>query len=114
MSLRPLEDRVVVRPNEPESTSPGGLIIPDNAQEKSQRGEVIAVGPGRWSDMIGITAPMPVEVGDTVVYSRHGGVELTIDGEEVLVLASRDIIGVIQERPALTDGPLLDDDTEPF
>ena len=92
MNLQPLEDRIVVRSSEAESTTASGLVIPDTAQEKPQQGEVIAVGPGRRSDHSGDVIPVDVAVGDTVVYSKYGGTEITVDGEELLILNARDVL----------------------
>lgn len=92
MNLQPLEDRIVVRSSEAESTTASGLVIPDTAQEKPQQGEVIAVGPGRRSDHSGEIIPIDVAVGDTVVYSKYGGTEITVDGEELLILNARDVL----------------------
>ena len=82
-SLQPLEDRVVVRPIEEEDTTASGLVIPDTAKERPQEGEVIAVGPGRFED--GQRIPMDVKVGDKVIYSKYGGTEVKIEGEEMTV-----------------------------
>ena len=95
MSLQPLEDRIVVRSNEAESTTASGLVIPDTAQEKPQQGEVIAVGPGRRSDTTGEIIPVDVAAGDTVVYSKYGGTEITIEGEDLLILNARDVLAKI-------------------
>ena len=95
MSLQPLEDRIVVRSSEAESTTASGLVIPDTAQEKPQQGEVIAVGPGRRSDNTGEIIPIDVAVGDTVVYSKYGGTEITVAGEELLILYARDVLAKI-------------------
>ncbi len=92
MNLQPLEDRIVVRSSEAESTTASGLVIPDTAQEKPQQGEVIAVGPGRRSDHSGDIIPVDVAVGDTVVYSKYGGTEITVEGEELLILNARDVL----------------------
>ncbi len=92
MSLQPLEDRIVVRSNEAESTTASGLVIPDTAQEKPQQGEVLAVGPGRRSDTTGEIIPVDVAVGDTVVYSKYGGTEITVKGEDLLILNARDVL----------------------
>lgn len=91
MAIQPLEDRLVVRPNEAEDNV-GGIIIPDAAKEKPQFGEVLAVGPGRRSDT-GDLIPLDVNVGDIVVFSKFGGTEITIEGEELLILTSRDVLG---------------------
>lgn len=95
MSLQPLEDRIVVRSSEAESTTASGLVIPDTAQEKPQQGEVIAVGPGRRSDTTGEIIPVDVAVGDTVVYSKYGGTEITVKGEDLLILNARDVLAKI-------------------
>ena len=95
MSLQPLEDRIVVRSSEAESTTASGLVIPDTAQEKPQQGEVIAVGPGRRSDA-GDLVPMDIAVGDTVVYSKYGGTEITVGGEDLLILNARDVLGILK------------------
>ena len=95
MSLQPLEDRIVVRSSEAESTTASGLVIPDTAQEKPQQGEVIAVGPGRRSDSTGEVIPVDVAVGDTVVYSKYGGTEISNDGEDLLILNARDVLAKI-------------------
>jgi chaperonin GroES len=92
MNLKPLEDRIVVRPCESEETTASGLVIPDTAKEKPQQGEVLAVGPGRRSDTSGEIIPIDVKVGDTVVYSKYGGTEITVDGEDLLILSSRDVL----------------------
>ncbi|MDG1412387.1 MAG: co-chaperone GroES [Acidimicrobiales bacterium] len=95
MSLQPLEDRIVVRSNEAESTTASGLVIPDTAQEKPQQGEVLAVGPGRRSDQTGEIIPVDVAVGDTVVYSKYGGTEIAVEGEDLLILNARDVLAKI-------------------
>ena len=92
MNLQPLEDRIVVRSSEAESTTASGLVIPDTAQEKPQQGEVIAVGPGRRSEQSGEIIPIDVAVGDTVVYSKYGGTEITVEGEDLLILNARDVL----------------------
>jgi len=93
--LRPLEDRVVVRPLEAEETTASGLVIPDTAKEKPQQGEVLAVGPGKRSEQSGELIPMDVAEGDRVVYSKFGGTEITLDGEDLLILSSRDVLAVL-------------------
>ena len=95
MNLQPLEDRIVVRPAEAEETTISGLVIPDTAKEKPQQGEVLAVGPGRWSDDSGKHSPLDVKVGDTVLYSKYGGTEVTIDGDDLLILTSRDVLAIV-------------------
>ena len=94
MNLQPLEDRIVVKPGESEETTASGLVIPDTAQEKPQQGEVLAVGPGKRSEQTGDVIPVDVSKGDTVVYSKYGGTEITIDGEDLLILAARDVLAI--------------------
>ena len=94
MSLKPLEDRIVVKAADAEETTASGLVIPDTAKEKPQQGEVIAVGPGRFGDD-NERVPMDIKVGDKVVYSKYGGTELTIEGEDLLILQARDVLAVI-------------------
>ncbi len=95
MNLQPLDDRIVVRPSESEETTASGLVIPDTAKEKPQQGEVLAVGPGRRSDTTGELIPLDVQVGDRVVYSKYGGTEITIDGEDLLILTGRDVLAKV-------------------
>jgi len=95
MTLQPLEDRIVVRPSEAEETTASGLVIPDTAKEKPQQGEVLAVGPGRRAEQTGELVPLDVKVGDKVVYSKYGGTEITVDGEELLILTSRDVLAKV-------------------
>ena len=97
MKLHPLEDRIVVRPGESEETTASGLVIPDTAKEKPQQGEVLAVGPGRRSEQTGEIVPLDVSVGDTVVYSKYGGTEITFDGEDLLILSGRDVLAKIDK-----------------
>jgi chaperonin GroES len=98
MKLHPLEDRIVVRPGESEETTASGLVIPDTAKEKPQQGEVIAVGPGRRADNTGDLVPVDVAAGDTVVYSKYGGTEITFEGEDLLILSSRDVLAKISKK----------------
>lgn len=95
VKLRPLEDRVVVKPIEVEEKTKGGLVLPDTAKEKPQQGEVIAVGPGRFED--GQRIPMEVKVGDRVIFSKYGGTEVKVEGEEFIILSHRDILAVIEK-----------------
>jgi len=92
MNLQPLEDRIVVRPSEAETQTASGLVIPDTAKEKPQQGSVLAVGPGRRSEQSGEIIPLGLEVGDTVVYSKYGGTEITVEGEDLLILTIRDVL----------------------
>jgi len=98
MNLQPLEDRIVVRPNESEETTASGLVIPDTAKEKPQQGEVLAVGPGRRAENTGNIIPLEVKVGDTVVYSKYGGTEITIEGEDLLILSGRDVLAKVGKK----------------
>lgn len=95
MKLRPLEDRVVVKPIETEERTKSGIVLPDTAKEKPQQGEVIAVGPGRFEE--GQRVPMEVKEGDIVIYSKYGGTEVKVEGEEFIILSSRDILAVIEK-----------------
>jgi chaperonin GroES len=97
MKLQPLEDRIVVRPGESEETTASGLVIPDTAKEKPQQGEVLAVGPGRRAENTGELVPLDVAAGDTVVYSKYGGTEIAIDGEDLLILSGRDVLAKIKK-----------------
>jgi len=94
MKLQPLADLVIVRPLEAEEKTAGGIIIPDNAKEKPQKGEVIAVGPGKIADS-GKTVDMTVKAGDKVLYGKYSGTEVTVDGEEYLIMRESDILAVI-------------------
>jgi chaperonin GroES len=94
-SLKPLEDRIVVKPNEGEETTSSGLVIPDTAKEKPQEGSVVAVGPGRFED--GTRVPLDVAKGDKVIYSKYGGTEVKVEGEEYLILSARDVLAVISK-----------------
>jgi chaperonin GroES len=93
--LQPLEDRIVVQASEGDQTTASGLVIPDTAKEKPQEGTVVAVGPGRFED--GTRVPVDVAVGDTVVYSKYGGTEVKVDGEEYLILSARDVLAVLKK-----------------
>jgi chaperonin GroES len=95
MNLQPLEDRIVVKPKESEATTASGLVIPDTAKEKPQQGEVLAVGPGRRSDN-GDLIPVDIKAGDVVVYSKYGGTEITVEGDDVLILSSRDVLAIVK------------------
>ena len=89
--LKPLADRVVVKPIERETVSKGGIVLPDTAKEKPQEGKVVAVGEGRLSDE-GKRLPMDVKVGDIVIYAKYGGTEIKIDSEELVILRESDIL----------------------
>ena len=95
VSIKPLEDRIVIKQVEAEQTTASGLVIPDTAKEKPQEGEVIAVGPGRFDDN-GNRVPMDVSVGDLVLYSKYGGTEVKFGSDEYLVLSARDVLAIVE------------------
>ena len=95
-NIKPLEDRVLVQIVEAETTTASGLVIPDSAKETPQEAPVVAVGPGRTNDK-GEVTPVGVNEGDTVVFSKYGGTELKYNGEEYLLLSSRDLLAVIEK-----------------
>ena len=94
VTIKPLEDRILVKSVDAEQTTASGLVIPDTAKEKPQEGEVLAVGPGRFED--GQRLPLDIKVGDKVIYSKYGGTEVKYNGEEYLILSSRDVLAVIE------------------
>ena len=94
--LKPLEDRIVVKASEGDETTASGLVIPDTAKEKPQEGTVMAIGPGRFED--GNRVPLDVAVGDTVIYSKYGGTEVKVDGDEYLVLSARDVLATLSKK----------------
>ena len=96
MNLKPLDDRIVVKPNEAETQTASGLVIPDTAKEKPQQGVVLAVGPGKRAESSGEVIPVGIEVGETVLYSKYGGTEVAVDGADVLVLNARDVLAVVE------------------
>jgi chaperonin GroES len=98
MKLQPLEDRIVVQASEAEETTASGLVIPDTAKEKPQQGEVLAVGPGRRSEQSGEIIPVDVAVGDVILYSKYGGTEITVEGDDLLVLSSRDVLAKVVKK----------------
>jgi chaperonin GroES len=95
--LKPLEDRIVVKPGEEEETTVSGIVIPDTAKEKPQEGTVVAVGPGRFNEDGDARIPLDIAVGDTVVYSKYGGTEVKVKGEEYLILSARDVLAVVSK-----------------
>ena len=95
MNFRPLHDRVVVRQSDEESTTPGGIIIPDTAAEKPSQGVIIATGPGARNEQ-GRIEPLDVKAGDHVLFGKWSGTEVTIDGEKLMIMKESDIMGVIQ------------------
>ena len=94
VTIKPLEDRLVIKAVEAEQTTASGLVIPDTAKEKPQEGNVIAVGPGRVDDN-GNRVPLDVSVGDKVIFSKYGGTEIKYDGEDLLILSARDVLAVV-------------------
>jgi chaperonin GroES len=92
--LKPLGDRIVVKALEAEQVSSGGIVLPDTAKEKPQQGEVLAVGPGKTLDN-GKLSTVDVKVGDKVVYSKYGGTEIKVGGEDVIILRADDVLGVL-------------------
>jgi len=96
MNLKPLGDRIVVKPKEEaEARTASGLVIPDTAKEKPQLGEVLAVGPGSWNEGGSERIPLDVSVGDLVFYSKYGGTEVKVEGEDYLILSGRDVLAVL-------------------
>ena len=95
MNLQPLEDRIVVKPSDGQETTVSGIVIPDTAKEKPQEGSVVAVGPGRFEE--GQRVPLDVKVGDTVIYSKYGGTEVKVKGQEYLILSARDVLAVLSK-----------------
>ena len=94
LKIRPLEDRVVVRPFEAEERTRGGIVLPDTAREKPQQGEVLAVGPGKLLERSGERAQMGLKVGDKVFYGKYSGTEIEIDGEDYVILRESDVLAV--------------------
>ena len=92
--LRPLGDRVVIKPTPREEMTKSGIVLPDTAKEKPQEGEVLAIGPGRIDDN-GNRVPLDVKVGDRVIYSKYGGTEIKHSGEEYLILSARDVLAIV-------------------
>ena len=96
VSIKPLEDRIVVKALEAEQTTASGLVIPDSAKEKPQEGTVLAVGPGRVDDN-GKRVPLDIAINDKVIYSKYGGTEVKYDGEEYLILSARDVLAIVEK-----------------
>ena len=95
MKLKPLGDRVLVRPVEEEETTASGIVLPDTAKEKPQKGEVLAVGEGKWDEDGEKRIPLDVAEGDEVLYSKYGGTEIKVDGEDLLVLRESDLLAKV-------------------
>ena len=96
VSIKPLEDRIVIQQLEAETTTASGLVLPDTAKEKPQEGKVLAVGPGRVDDQ-GNRVPVDVKVGDVVIYSKYGGTEIKYGADEDIILSSRDVLAVVEK-----------------
>jgi len=94
VTIKPLEDRILVEPLEAEQTTKSGLVIPDTAKEKPQEGKVLSIGPGRVDDN-GNRVPLDVAEGDVVIFSKYGGTEVKYDGKDLLLLNARDILAVV-------------------
>ena len=99
MSFRPLHDRVLVKRVKEEEKTKGGIIIPDTAKEKPQEGKVVAVGPGARSED-GKVTPLDVKAGDRILFGKWSGTEVTIDGEELIIMKESDILGIVEKTPA--------------
>jgi len=96
MALQPLHDRIIVEAAAKEQTTASGIILPDSAQEKPQRGTVLAVGPGKRLDS-GQLATIDIKVGDTVLYGKYGGTEVTVDGKDYVILRADDVLAVVED-----------------
>ena len=96
MNLKPLGDRLIVKPLDEEETTASGIVLPDTAKEKPQKGSVLAVGDGRWDEDGEKRIPLDVSEGDTVLYSKYGGTEVKVDGDDLLVLRESDVLAVVQ------------------
>ena len=96
VSIKPIEDRIVIQQLEAETTTASGLVLPDTAKEKPQEGKVLAVGPGRVDDQ-GNRVPVDVKVGDVVIYSKYGGTEIKYGADEYIILSSRDVLAVVEK-----------------
>ena len=97
VSIKPLEDSILVQPLDAEQTTASGLVIPDTAKEKPQEGKVLAVGPGRFDDEGEKRIPLDISVDDVVVYSKYGGTEIKYNGEEYLILSARDVLAIVEK-----------------
>ena len=107
LKLKPLGDRLVVKPQEEEEKTPGGIILPETAKEKPQKGEVLAVGPGSRDDD-GKRVEMDVSVGDTVLYARYGGTEIKVEGDKLLILRESDILALVEEEVLVEEEALVE------
>ncbi len=104
MKLKPLGDRVIVKTVDEEQVTASGLVLPDTAKERPQRGKVLAVGEGRWGDD-GARVPLEVHEGDEVIYAKYGGTEIKLDGEDVLILQEHDILATVTGSPTPAAAP---------
>ncbi|CAN5398057.1 co-chaperone GroES [soil metagenome] len=95
MAITPLNDRIVIEAAAKEQTTASGILLPDSAQEKPQRGKVIAAGPGKRLDS-GALAPLGISVGDTVLYGKYSGTEVTVDGKDLIILRGEDVLAVVE------------------
>jgi len=95
MKIKPLGDRVLIKPSEEKEKTKGGIVLPDTAKEKPQEGEIVAVGEGRKTEG-GKTIPLTLKVGDRVLYGKYSGTEVTVDGEEYLIMREEDVLAVIE------------------
>ena len=96
MNLKPLGDRVIVRAIDEEETTASGLLLPDTAKEKPQKGEIVAAGEGRWDEDGEKRVQLDVSKGDVVLYSKYGGTDIKVDGEDLLVLRESDILAIVE------------------
>ena len=96
MKLKPLGDRLIVKPIDEEETTASGIVLPDTAKEKPQKGRVVAVGDGKWDEDGEKRIPLDVAAGDTVLYSKYGGTEIKVDGEDLLVLRESDVLAKVE------------------
>ena len=97
VTIKPLEDRILVQPLDAEQTTASGLVIPDTAKEKPQEGKVLAVGPGRFDEDGEKRIPLDIAEGDVVIYSKYGGTEVKYNGEEYLLLSARDVLAIVEK-----------------
>ena len=97
VTIKPLEDRILVQTLEAEQTTASGLVIPDTAKEKPQEGKVLAVGPGRFDEDGKHRIPLDIKEGDVVIYSKYGGTEVKYNGEEYLILSARDVLAIVNK-----------------
>jgi chaperonin GroES len=97
VQIKPLEDRILVEVLDAETKTASGLVIPDTAKEKPQEGKVLAVGPGRFDEDGEKRIPMDIKVGDTVIFSKYGGTEVSYDGKDYLLLSARDVLAVVSK-----------------